>query len=755
MARMTSAEIHALMARDDKLSLGGNGRLIWAPEFPLHADAPGFWDHACYLEHRLDRLFTVTLIHAGGRQLPMKLISRRWTPDQVRQTYEVVDGLALTEDKTYLEDVLVSRLTVRSTDGRPARLHGVVWTLQRRGDEEQAGSTQDEGIRDRHIEFVFLRPGMFEAGPQPVGVAIGADRAPRSFSLNATEGSVELPRWELTPFYETLTVDGLAGDLKPGGGAWGRRPEHRIYAGLEFPLEVPAGGELTFTAGAAVAPDAGEAASTLSRVMGADPMAASAEDWADYWASVPSFTCDDPYLERGYWYRWFGLRLNTVRAGTRYNLPHPCVFEGINHGWFRHAISYSTQAVMRDLRWLREPEIAQGCLLNFVANQLPNGSFPGGISTTPISRYHGFYHANWGTAVRKLHQVHPDRSFLERVYRPLVRYARYFQGERDPEGWQLYDVLDQWETGQEYMARYLLVDGSADQGGPIRLKGVDATCYLYELYQALAWMADLLEHSDEAAQWARHAEATAMAVRERLWDSELNFFTDLDPDSGNRCQSLAAIGFYPFMSDLAKPEHLAAIREHLFDPAEFWTEYPVPSTGLVDPHSSAQGEWKGLRTNCPWNGRSWLMTNSHVCEALAHAAQTLDPTLRGRAAELIQRCVHEMFVDGDLNRPSSYEYYNPINGKAPFFRGTDDYMHSWVIDLIIQYAAGLQPQDGDLVVVDPLPFGLERFALEDAWVKGHVLNVRWAQGEGLAVEVDGVEMARRDGLGRIELHLST
>lgn len=753
MARMTADQIHTLLARDDKVSLGGNGRVIWAPEFPQHADVPGFWDTACYLEHRLDRLFAVTLLFDNQREVPLKVVSRRWTPDRLIQTYEIVDGLAVTEDKTYLDDVLVSRLTVRATNGESARLHAIVWTLQPRGDPGKAGSTQDEAIRAGHIELVHLRPGMFDAGPQAVAVAIGADRPPRSYSLNASEGGVSLPRWELTPFHEKLTEDGLPGDLKPTGGAWGQRPEHRVYAGMEYALEVPAGAEVSFTAGAALAADAEKAAPVLAQALSDDPLAAAAEDWSGYWASVPSFRCDDPYLERAYWYRWFGLRLNTVRAGSAYNLPYPCVFEGINHGWFRHAISYSAQAVMRDLRWMHEPEVAQGCLLNFEANQLLTGAFPGGISTTPVSTYGGFYHANWGTAVRKLHQVHADRSFLEHVYRPLSRYATHFQERRDPEGWHLYDVIDHWETGQEYMSRYALIDDGADRGGPIRLKAIDATCYLYELYQALEWMAKLLDHVDEATEWARHAAATAKSVRERLWDSEINFFTDLDPRSGKLSRSLAAVGFYPFMSDLAGPEHLSAIQDHLFNPAEFWTDYPVPSTALADSLASAQGEWKDLRTNCPWNGRSWLMTNSHVCEALAHAAYTLDSGLRDRAAELIRRCIYEMFIDGDVNRATSYEYYNPINGKAPFFRGTDDYMHSWVIDLIIQYVAGIQPQDNTLVVVDPLPLGLKRFELEDAQVKGHALNVRWAQGEGLVVEVDGVETARRDDLGRIELHI--
>ena len=79
--------------------------------------------------------------------------------------------------------------------------------------------------------------------------------------------------------------------------------------------------------------------------MAGDVVATSRADWEAYFASVPAFTCSDPYLETAYWYRWYGLRLLTVdvRAGQ---LPYPCVFEGI--GAFRSHITYSAQCHLRE-----------------------------------------------------------------------------------------------------------------------------------------------------------------------------------------------------------------------------------------------------------------------------------------------------------------------------------------------------------------------------------------------------------------------
>ena len=96
----------------------------------------------------------------------------------------------------------------------------------------------------------------------------------------------------------------------------------------------------------------------------------------------------------------------------------------------------------------------------------------------------------------------------------LVRYAEYFDRERDREQSGLYDVLDQGETGQEYMSRYLFVDASADAWRKIQVKGVDATCYLYELQRALAVFARVLGSRRTATGGTEKADETAAAVRD-------------------------------------------------------------------------------------------------------------------------------------------------------------------------------------------------------------------------------------------------
>jgi hypothetical protein len=302
------------------------------------------------------------------------------------------------------------------------------------------------------------------------------------------------------------------------------------------------------------------------------------------------------------------------------------------------------------------------------------------------------------------------------------------------------------------MSRYLFVDDSADDWRRIQLKGVDATVYLYQLQRALGEMAAMLGKEEESTVWHRKADATRGAVREKMWDPDRGFFFDVDPRTWERSPYVAAVGFYPFLCDIASEEHLSALRERLLSPDEFWTEYPVPASSAQDAYFSAEAEWKGRRMSCPWNGRVWPMTNSHAAEALAQAATNLDPGLREPAAELIQRFVRMMFYDGDPERPNCFEHYNPHTGTPAMYRGVDDYQHSWVIDLLVKYLAGIRPSGGDTLILDPLPFPVERFALRGVRYRSHTVDVEWGP-EGYVVTVDGEERSRSAERERVEVAL--
>jgi hypothetical protein len=771
------------LERSDKWYLGGGKGAVYAPAFPRFLSSVGFWDEAYFADVRLDRLYTVLILDEDGRPIRLTQDGTRWTPDALTQTHRSSCGLRLRDDRLVsTRDLFSTRLTVLNESRRDRTLHVILWTAQDRNltngrfasDAQYVGGFWQYALQLDYADDPYAdRPadngGWGEQGehtPQQhkLYVALGADRAPASHCMEIAQRADGSPRWEVSPVPEVFHGGQLHGyqqaafvpQTAPNAAAEEDAPSE-LHLCLHYPLTAAAGESASIQFAAAVGLDRRRTLHHLQNDLQQNITAVARASWRKWFADTPYFDCSDPYLMRTWWYRWYGLRLNRVDIGDDERtadparsprFPFPCVFEGI--GGFRSHISYSAQAHMREAAWMHDPSLAMGVLEGMLANQENSGYIPGHIYLWRNHR--GFYHTDWGQAALQTAHISGDIGFVSRIYPGLSRYADYFERVRDHEDMHLYDIHDQGETGQEYMSRYLFADTHADDWRRIQLKGVDSSVYVYRLQRSLAEMADMLGKQPEAAVWSRKADMTREAVRSKLWDPELAFFVDLDPRTGRRSSCIAAVGFYPFLCDIATEEHLSAITARLLNPEEFWTPFPVPASSLKDPYFDAEARWRGRRMSCPWNGRSWPMATSHVCDALANAARTLSPGLRERAAELVSAFVRTLFFDGDPSRPNCFEHYNPFTGTASMYRGIDDYMHSWVNDLIVRHVVGIQPGRSDTLVIDPLPFDIDRFEMRHVRYRGHTITVQWTAGR-FAVIIDSVVRHESSERERVEIPL--
>ena len=726
---MNTPSILDHLARPDKWYLGGGNRLVWTPSFPVWLDHLGFWDKASYYHLDLEPGYTITLLDEDDREIDYRFEERRWRPDGLTQHYRTAAGLVLTERKTvHPADALQSILTLENNTDRPRTLKLVCWTVQPSYPARDEDHLSDVAYAAESLRFVRNTRYRNDPHPYTFGCALGLDQRVRSFAATLSQGRVVQPHWRHTPFYEALDAGDLGDALRTGTA----HQEGVLYLGLLATVTLPPNGRAAVTCGMAVAPTTDEAAGRLGQAL-ADDGTHSTNAWNAYFDRLPAFSCSDPFIETYYWYRWYGLRLFTL-AGGEGNYPYPAVCEGPDY--FRVPITYSAQCHMLETRWMDTPALGQGSLLNFIHNRNADGGFVGHLYL------HGrheesFYHANWAHAW-DLHRNHPDEAFLRTAYDGLAAYARHFDAVRDREGSGLYDILNQYETGQEYMHRYVAVAAHADDaywGDIFRLKGVDVTVYLYEIKQMLARIAHRFGLREEAAHWEDGLARTRRAVREQLWDPDAGMFFDVDPRTGTRTGVKAAVCFYPYLTDLVDERHLPGLKKNLLDPDTFWTPFPVASSSRDDPYFNAWAQWKGQRMNCPWNGRVWPMVNSHLAEVLARTALRFrDEALRHEAARFIARFIRMMFHGGEVGRPNCYEHYNPLTGKACRYRGIDDYQHSWVVELIIKYVCGIRPHDAG-VIVDPLPFDLENFYIHNVPVRGHRLGVA-RRGTDFTVWVD-------------------
>ncbi len=727
------------LARSDKVWLGGLDGVVWAPPFPRWRHRPGFWDPVHLLHYAVDPCFSVALLDTEGAEIPLEAdrtggpshpsrqrIKTHWRPGTLTIAWNTPHGTVAEEKRRLLPGrILESSWTLPSEVGSGCL---VAFTAQ------PAGSVSGMRVSDDGVKW--LRKVTDRTGRElAVGTEILASRPPAWRRVIPSEGGAT-PVWGLSPFAEG-GIDGIDG-LPPDDDIVVPLPSDDIgwiWIAVAFPLSMDDRNPLALRM---------QLSPRLARpVWPSADTSGGPTTWPSFFASFPTFSSGDPHLDRYFDYRVHGLGLNRIE-GRWGNIRHPAIAEGPEY--FHVPITYSAQCHMMEMRWRAGGREAWGSLLNFLDNQKDDGSLHGRLYPNHLERT-DFYHANWGDALLAVQRMHPDPAALARCYDGLSRYAHWLNRSRDPEGSGMFTVVNHFETGQEYMSRYIAVDTEADTRGwqpRLRLKGIDVTVYAHQLFRALATIARELERTGDEAEWHSLATRSGDAITRHMWSPEARLFTDVDgrtlapgdADAPTRTGVKAAVGFYPMLTDLVDDARLDAMMDHLEDPRTFGTPFPLPSSSVDDPRFSAEGIWRGKRRNCPWNGRVWPMTTSHVIEGLLRCRRRGNERAGALAADMLVRFVRMMFTDGDPGRPNCFEHYNPYTGRACHFRGIDDYQHSWVLDLLARGIAGLHI-DEEGVEVWPLPHELPRVALGPVRARGRVVSVEVDEGR-VWIEVDGV-----------------
>ena len=628
------------------------------------------------------------------------------------------------------------------------------------------------------------------------------------FTNTSAAGRVVPLSFDLQEVAELKSLDGIvtckmwAGNREVFGAVSASHPLTFSDGKLRMEVSVPAGKSVSCVVSLAIGADAGK----LGRA--ARPSADSRAESTRYWnrmltREVPSFDCSDPYLEKLYYFRWWSL-LTKLNVGGYGRWSKPLAREGTSE--FNSLINYSGAPSTLDLRWMRSPEWAYGNVQSLYGNlhegKLANHIWPDkldgdranyapALNGTPTDfPYHNFL----VKALADIYALHPDKAVLRELWPSLQQATAFYDRELDADHDGLYETYP-WSniTGHEWAARFLyfhpfdrllkydrtwvpkddaeaatiadLIEKSVvmrpgmqiprtaaamlqlvDQDRTYRQESVDENCYAYVDMKAMADIAGILGEKDARERWLAAAEKTRLQVLARLWDPATGFFYDRDFATKEWARVKSPTGFYPFWAGIGEKDQLP-IFKHLFNSAEFWTPFPVPSISMDYPKLAE------LR-KCGWtywNWYNWPMTTCHVADAVARAAKEFDPSLRSGAAELLLKYTKVHFIEGDLKRPCVSELFDPINGKPN--RPTLDYAHSYYIDLILRHVVGIEadPLSED-VRIDPLDLGLERFEARHLWVKGHELTVTWKPGE-FAVSVDGRGAATAPRLTPLKVRL--
>ena len=473
--------------------------------------------------------------------------------------------------------------------------------------------------------------------------------------------------------------------------------------------------------------------------------------------NIPLLETPDPAINTTFLYRWELVTRHLVYGSPANGYAFTEFMDRPFWSGQYGAISCPAGLQLSEVRWLRDPRFAWDYAKYWV--KVP-GAQPRNYSTWLAD-------ATWG-----VHAVHPDKKAVSEVYPRLVENLK---------GWESRHFVPEkglfWQTGHDDGMEFNIQSRQTKdilRGAPALRPTINA--YMWADERALARMARILDKPNEAQALETKAAKLRSQTIESLWDPEREFFFPrFLRDEENEGVKVAAgtltyesgkhkgsphgrelHGLVPWQFGMASPKHKSAWK-FLMDPRYFFADYGPTTVERRDPMFLLQ-KWC-----CWWSGQSWPYATSQTLVALGRHLREERETVVTKADWFK---LFEIYTKTHRKQGKPYiaEAANPFTGS---FEGHDapghseHYFHSSYNDLVVTGLAGIQPGDGDEVVIDPLaPPSWDYFALDGVPMKGHTISVIWDRSgrhygvyAGLAVLVDGKVVAKNRDMAKLRVQL--
>jgi glycogen debranching enzyme len=311
-------------------------------------------------------------------------------------------------------------------------------------------------------------------------------------------------------------------------------------------------------------------------------------------------------------------------------------------------------------------------------------------------------------AVERIYQATTDREFLAEVLPSILRAFEWLASNRDPDQDGLLAIIQPDESGLDASPKYDLPMGISGRASLVAPEQRAALQRLIERYQeARGDQAQLLQLGAFQVEevmfnaiygdglrclgrllgavpelqlpppWAgrgqapylagelnARAEKVTAALLDKCWDEESGVFWDLWGQDESPLKVLTITSLFPLiLEDLPEEIVRRLLGEHLLNPAEFWTRYPVPSVALDEPSFDPS-----FRSQAIWRGPTWVNTNWYLYGGLArHGYEDIATELANRTFDMVLR-------------GGQREFFNPLTGEG---YGAGDFgWTSLVLDLL-------------------------------------------------------------------------
>ena len=247
----------------------------------------------------------------------------------------------------------------------------------------------------------------------------------------------------------------------------------------------------------------------------------------------------------------------------------------------------------------------------------------------------------------ELYSESNDAERLKKVYPFLQKHFRFLVDH-----YRMDDHLffsDALGSGMDNIPRY--PDGWTDDGQGIKLhnlypeifnydgpsaawnkqgRSVDLSSQMALFAENLIRIASLIHEEDKVTEYQKFYEETKQAINALCWNETDGFYYDLGYGKHIRRKHIGM--FWTLIAGIVPKQRLAAMMNHLTNPAEFWRTIPIASFPADQPGFSKQGDY--------WLGSVWAPTNYMILRGLKRYNQD---RLAGRLAKQYYQAIAEVY----------------------------------------------------------------------------------------------------------------
>lgn len=263
-----------------------------------------------------------------------------------------------------------------------------------------------------------------------------------------------------------------------------------------------------------------------------------------------------------------------------------------------------TQPMGGEMYAKRNIKVALNNQLIFMENQREDGRLPGiirnvGNDVVPgYNHYQGYcfpYHA-----VNMYYLAEQNKDYLEFLYDVLERFDNHLWRERCNNDAGCLELWCEWDTGEDNCKRLADAPHEWEKSTPpegfgrLPYHSMDIMGYSHEGRTALAEISEILNNGRQKF-WQDKALEIRRKMKDYLWREDKGAFFDRDCNGDFiDCLFQGNIkAMYFGCMDAAMAERF--IREHLFNPREFFTPMPLTSVAADDKYfeNVAVNSWSG------------------------------------------------------------------------------------------------------------------------------------------------------------------